>query len=90
MQVNPRKIKEVEDRSDIVIDYPKPAQILKHLRTRDRVSYIGTDDKYRSGGFVIAIAEDGSSISLSGGNLKWTIKTPKIATIFIVSNDKDE
>jgi hypothetical protein len=68
----------------MVIDNPKPSQILKHLKPADRISYIGTDGKYRSGGFVIRLAEDGQSISLSGGNLKWTLYTEKIQTIFIV------
>ena len=87
MEVNPKKIKEVEDRSDLVIDNPKPSQIMKHLKPADRISYIGTDGKYRSGGFVIGIKEDGESISLSGGNLKWTLYTEKIRTIFIVKKE---
>lgn len=84
MQVNQRKIKEVEDRSDLVIDEPTASQIKKHLVPADRISYIGTDGKYRSGGFVMKISNDGESISLSGGNLKWTLYTEKIQTIFIV------
>ncbi len=71
----------------MVIDNPKPSQIKKHLAPADRISYIGTDGKYRSGGFVIRLAEDGSSIGLSGGNLKWTLQTEKIQTIFIVKKD---
>lgn len=87
MEVNPRKIKEVEDRSDLVIDNPKPSQINKHLKPADRISYIGTDGKYRSGGFVMQIGNNGESISLSGGNLKWTLYTEKIRTIFIVKKE---
>lgn len=87
MQVDARKIRDVEDRSDVVIDDPKPSQILKHLKPADRISYIGTDGKYRSGGFVIRIGEEGESIGLSGGNLKWTLRTDKIQTIYIVKKE---
>ena len=87
MQVDQKKIKEVEDKSDLVIDHPKPSQILKHLKPADRISYIGTDGKYRSGGFVMKLMNEGEAISLSGGNLKWTLYTNKIQTIFIVKKE---
>ena len=87
MEVNAQKIRQVEDRSDLVIDNPKPSQIVKHLKPADRISYIGKDGKYRSGGFVMQIGNDGESISLSGGNLKWTLYTEKIRTIFIVKKE---
>jgi hypothetical protein len=87
MDINPRKIREVEERSDMVIDSPKPSQIVKHVKLGDRISYIGTDGKYRSGGFVMKIGDDGDSISLSGGNLKWTLYTEKIETIYLVKKE---
>lgn len=86
--IDKEKIKEVEDKADIVIDLPTPKQITKYVNTRDRISYIAkNDNKYRSGGFVIAIKNDGEYISLSGGNLKWTMKTSNIKKIFIQSNE---
>jgi hypothetical protein len=85
--VDPEKIKVVEDKADIVMDAPKPGQIKKHLKASDRVSYIGTDGKYRSGGFVMSVAEDGSSFVISGGNLKWTLRTDKVARLFVVQKE---
>jgi hypothetical protein len=85
--VDPKKIKAVEEKSDIVIDEPSAKQIKKFLNPSDRVSYIGTDDKYRSGGFVMKVAEDGTSFSISGGNLQWTVRTSNLAKIFIVSKE---
>jgi hypothetical protein len=85
--VDAKKIKAVEEKSDIVIADPTKKQILKFLKASDRVSYIGTDDKYRSGGFVMKIAEDGSKFSLSGGNLQWTVLTSNLSKIFIVSKE---
>ena len=87
MEVDQRKIRQVEEKSDLVIDRPKASQIAKHLAPADRISYIGTDGKYRSGGFVMKIIDDGDAISLSGGNLKWTLYTQKIQTIFIVKKE---
>jgi len=85
--VDKKKIKEVEDKADIVMDEPTPKQILKFVNTSDRVSYIAKDNKYRSGGFVISVNPDGSSISISGGNLKWTLKTSNIKKLFVVSKE---
>lgn len=85
--VDPEKLKVVEDKADIVMDKPKPNQIKKHLKGGDRVSYVGTDGKYRSGGFVMSIADDGSSFIISGGNLKWTLRTDKVSRLFIVSKE---
>lgn len=85
--VDPKKIKAVEDKSDIVIDEPTAKQIKKFLNTGDRVSYIGQDEKYRSGGFVMKIADDGSSFSISGGNLQWTVRTSNLLKIFVVSKE---
>lgn len=85
--MDPKKIRAVEEKSDIVMEDPKPKQITKFLNSGDRVSYIGKDEKYRSGGFVMKIAEDGSTFSLSGGNLQWTVRTSNVAKIFIVSKE---
>jgi hypothetical protein len=85
--IDPVKLKVVEDKADIVMDGPKPSQIKKHLKGGDRVSYVGTDNKYRSGGFVLSVAEDGSSFVISGGNLKWTLRTDKVSRLFIVQKD---
>jgi hypothetical protein len=85
--VDPEKIKVVEDKADIVMDSPKPNQVKKHLRAGDRVSYIGTDGKYRSGGFVMSIADDGSSFTISGGNLKWSLRTDKVSRLFVVQKE---
>jgi len=81
-------IQDVEDKSDVVIDSPTAKQILKYVKTRDRISYIAkNDNKYRSGGFVINVKDDGENVSLSGGNLKWTIKTSNIKKLFVVSKE---
>lgn len=85
--VDPKKIKVVEEKADIVIDEPSTKQIKKFLNAGDRVSYIGTDEKYRSGGFAMKVADDGTSFSLSGGNLQWTVRTSNLAKIFIVSKE---
>ncbi len=85
--VDRKKIKEVEDKADIVIDDPTPKQITKFLNTGDRMSYIAKDNKYRSGGFIIAVGNEGDSISISGGNLKWAVKTSNLKKIFIVSKE---
>jgi hypothetical protein len=91
MEINSKKLKEVEKKSDMVIESPTPKQILKYLARSDRISYIGADNKYRSGGFIMNIAEDGSSVSISGGNLRWTVKTDNLDTLFIVKrNNEDE
>lgn len=81
-------LKGVEEKSDIVIDSPTAKQITKYVNTRDRISYIAkNDNKYRSGGFVINVKDDGENVSLSGGNLKWTIKTSNIKKLFVVSKE---
>lgn len=85
--VDPEKIKAVEDKADIIMDAPKPGQIKKHLKGGDRVSYVGTDGKYRSGGFILSVAEDGTSFVISGGNLKWTLRTDKVARLFVVQKE---
>lgn len=85
--VDPEKIKVVEDKADIIMDGPKPSQIKKHLKPGDRVSYIGTDGKYRSGGFILSVTEDGTSFVISGGNLKWTLRTDKVARLFVVQKE---
>jgi hypothetical protein len=85
--VDPKKIKAVEEKSDIVMETPKPKQITKFLNVGDRVSYIGNDEKYRTGGFVMTIADDGSTFSLSGGNLRWSVRTSNLLKIFIVSKE---
>jgi hypothetical protein len=91
MEINSKKLKEVEKKSDMVIENPTAKQILKYLARSDRISYIGVDNKYRSGGFIMNIAEDGSSVSISGGNLRWSVKTENLDTLFIVKrNNEDE
>lgn len=85
--LDPAKLKVVEDKADIVMDDPKPTQVKKHLKVGDRVSYIGTDNKYRSGGFVLSMVEDGSSFVLSGGNLKWSLRTDKVRRLFIMQKE---
>lgn len=85
--IDPSKLKEVEDKADIVMEKPKDAQIKKFLKSGDRVAYVGTDNKYRSGGFIISIAEDGSNFVISGGNLKWTLQTSKVSRLFIVKKE---
>lgn len=87
-KVDKELIKAVEEKADIVIDAPTAKQVTKYVNTRDRISYIAkNDDKYRSGGFVISVKNDGEYISLSGGNLKWTIKTSNIKKLFVVSKE---
>lgn len=85
--VDPDKIAVVEEKADVIIDSPKANQIKMYMLVGDRVSYIGTDKKYRSGGFVLSIATDGTSFVLSGGKLKWTLRTDKVSRIFIVQKE---
>jgi hypothetical protein len=83
----PERLAAVEEAADIVLDKPTDKQILKYLNSGDRISYVGKDNKYRSGGFVMNIAEDGSSFGLRGGNLRWTLATDKIKQLFIVTKE---
>jgi hypothetical protein len=85
--VDPKKIRAVEEKSDIVMKDPTKKQILKFVKAGDRVSYIAKDGKYRTGGFVMTIAEDGSSFALSGGKLRFSVLTSNLSTIFIVSKE---
>ena len=79
----PARLREVEDKADIVLDRPRPNQIKKYLAVGDRVSYVGTDNKYRSGGFIMTISEKGNSMTISGGNLKWALSTSSIQQLFV-------
>ena len=85
--LDPVKLKVVEEKADIVMDDPKASQIKKHLKAGDRVSYIGMDNKYRSGGFVLSIGDDGGSFVISGGNLKWSLRTDKVRRLFIMQKE---
>ena len=90
MEIQKRKLKEVEDKADIVIDDPKPKQVMKHLAVGDRVSYVGKDNKYRSGGFVMKILDDGNSFAISGGNLRWTVLTSNLKSLIIFKKNVEE
>lgn len=90
MELDERKLREVSDKADLEMEEPTKRQILKFIKKGDRVSYIGTDNKYRSGGFIMSIAEDGSSMTISGGNFRWTLKTSNIDTIYVVKKDMEE
>ena len=85
----PHLLRGVEDKADVSIDNPSKKQILEYVHQGDRVSYIGKDRLYRSGGFVINVTKDGSSILLLGGPYKWTVKQSFLATIFVVYKNKD-
>jgi hypothetical protein len=86
-QVKPYHIKKVEESADYVLEEPSENDILDYVRTGDRISYIGMDKLYRSGGFVTKVAEDGSSLAITGGPYKWTLRQSFIKKIF-VSNKK--
>ncbi len=90
MEIDPAKLRAVADKADIEIDRPTKKQILKHLDSGDRISYVGVDNKYRSGGFIMSIAEDGSSMTIRGGNLKWTLRTNAKDTIYIVKRNVED
>ena len=90
MEIDNRKLRMVAEKADMVIDTPTNKQIRKFIAKGDRVSYVGTDNKYRSGGFIMSMAEDGSSMAISGGNLKWTLKTDSIDTIYVAKKNVDE
>lgn len=88
-QIVPHLLQQVEDKADVSIDNPTKRQILEYVKKGDRVSYVGKDKLYRSGGFVINVSKDGGSILLLGGPYKWTLNQSSIATIFVVSKNKD-
>ena len=83
--VDRSKIVEVEEKADIIVDQPTAAQIGKYLKSGDRVSYIGRDNLYRSGGFVTRIAADHESFGIKGGPYSWTLQRKNIRTLFVVS-----
>lgn len=82
-RIIPERLQMVEEKADIVLQRPKPTQIKKYVSTGDRVSYVGNDNKYRSGGFVMTISEDGETMSLSGGRLRWSVSTSFIRQLFV-------
>lgn len=90
MEIDNKKLRMVADKADMVIDSPTPKQIRKFIAKGDRISYIGTDNKYRSGGFIMSIAEDGSSVAISGGNLKWTLRTDMIDTMYVAKKNSED
>ena len=84
-RVVPSLLAEVEDKADITIETPSAKNIKKHVKLGDRVSYVAKDGKYRTGGFIVSLADDGSSMVILGGKLRWTLKASNIEQIFIVS-----
>lgn len=90
MEIDNKKLRMVSEKADMVIDTPTNKQIRKFIAKGDRISYVGTDNKYRSGGFIMSVAEDGSSMTISGGNLKWTLKTDMIDTIYLVKKNSED
>lgn len=90
MELDEKKLRAVADKADLEMEEPSKRQILKFIAKGDRVSYIGTDNKYRSGGFIMSIAEDGSSMAISGGNFRWTLKTSNIDTIYVAKKNVEE
>jgi hypothetical protein len=89
MELDERKLRQVSEKADVEMEEPTKRQIIKFIKKGDRVSYIGRDNKYRSGGFVMSVAEDGSSMALSGGNFRWTLRTETIDTIFVVKKNSE-
>lgn len=87
MELDDAKLRELSEKVDMEIEMPSNRQILKYIEAGDRVSYIGRDNKYRSGGFIVSIADDGSSVVIRGGNFRWTLKTAMIDTIYIVKKN---
>jgi hypothetical protein len=83
--VDRSKIVGVEEKADIIVDQPSPAQLAKYIKSGDRVSYIGKDNLYRSGGFVTRIAKDYESFGIKGGPYAWTLQRKNIRTLFVVS-----
>lgn len=85
MEIDEEKLRSVEEKADVIIDNPKNNQILENVNDGDRVSYIGTDNKYRSGGFVLSVGRKGDTMTLTTGKVTWVVNTAKIATLFVVS-----
>jgi hypothetical protein len=85
--VDKQRIREVEDKADYVYDSPSAATIKSKIKLGDRVAYIGSDNLYRSGGFVVRVAQDGSAIGIKGGPYTWTLQRRNIKTIFITSKN---
>lgn len=90
MEVDPRKLNQVAEKADYVIEQPTPKQILKYLSKGDRIAYVGTDDLYRSGGFIMTISEDGKVFSLLGGKYRWSVRTENLDTIFITKKIRED
>jgi hypothetical protein len=83
--IDRQRIREVEDKADYAYDNPSAETIKSKIKTGDRVAYIGSDNLYRSGGFIVRIADDGNSITIKGGPYTWTLQRRNIKTIFITS-----
>lgn len=81
--IDTSKLRIVEEKADIVLDNPKASQILKFVDVGDRISYVGSDDKYRSGGFIMTISPKGNSMTISGGPFKWAVSTSFIQQLFV-------
>jgi hypothetical protein len=90
MEIVKKKLKDIEEKADIIIDDPTPKQILKHLAIGDRVSYVGKDNKYRSGGFIMTINGSGTTFAISGGNLRWSVLTDNLKSLFIFKKNVEE
>jgi RPA family protein len=84
-EIDEEKLRAVEEKADVIIDNPKNKQILENVDNGDRVSYIGKDNLYRSGGFVLSVSREGDSMTLTTGSATWFVRTAKIATLFVVS-----
>lgn len=80
-------IKEVEQKANYTLVSPTAAMIRNYVKSGDRVSYIGRDNLYRSGGFVTRIAADHESFGIKGGPYSWTLQRKNIRTLFVVSKE---
>lgn len=90
MELDERKLRDVSEKADMEIETPSKRQIIKFIKKGDRVSYIGKDNKYRSGGFIMSVADDGSSMAIMGGNFRWTLRTETIDTIYVVKKNTED
>ena len=90
MKIDPKKLEEVAERADYVIESPTAKQILKYLDVGDRISYVGTDKSYRPSAFIMAIHDGGKTFAVYGGTLRWSVRTNEIDRIFIFKKVRDE
>jgi len=90
MKIDPKKLEQVADKADYVIEEPTAKQIVKYLDVGDRISYVGKDKSYRPSAFIMAIHDNGNTFAVYGGTLRWSVRTENVDRIFIFKKVQDE